>query len=365
LKLTKVGRDYHLAALLAVAVGLITGVVLFAALGLAMAFASAISLVILRGRIPGAIDIITEESRVRLFKGERGSLTLRTPGLQNNWARVEVRSVTFDGPVSTAVEVKGPEEVTVTFSPETATRYSSAQAQVEVRDAVGLFSVPRSVTLHGVTVDSLPISLIARPTPVYVPPMVVGESPAGAPGKGQEFYGIEEYTLHSESRDILWKRAARAPDAPLLARVREANSPEVVRLEVIAEDAPSKDRASLVDLECEALGELGRALLLAGVDVEVVGPDAKGRAAEDEDELADAIMETSVVKDTTAEKRLFKSGPSVSVIVGRPGARILEGLPRWPVVFIGSAERHLQDPHSVDFTGVEPLIGILTGVLGA
>jgi hypothetical protein len=365
LKLTKVGRDYHLAALLATAVGLLTGVILFAALGLAMAFTSFISLALLRGRTPGAIDITTEESRVRLFKGEKGSITLRTPGLRSNWARVEVKSVTFDGPVSTAVMVKGLEEVTVIFSPATATRYLTAQAQVEVRDAVGLFSLPRSVTLKGVMIDSLPVSLIARPTPVFVPPLVVGESPAGAPGKGQEFYGIEEYTEHSESRDILWKRAARKPDVPLLARVREANSPEVVRLEVIAEEASSKERASLVDLECEALGELGRALLLAGVDVQVIGPDAKSREAEDEDELADAIMETSAARSSTATKRLYRPGPSISVIVGRPEARILEGMPRGPTVFIGSGERHLRDPHSMDFTGVEPLTGILTRVLGA
>ncbi len=365
MKLTKTGRDYQLAVLLAVGAGLLTGEVLFAALGLALAFASAISLALLRGMLPKSVEISAEEGRVRLFKGEEGAITLRTPGLRNEWARVEVESVKFDGPVTTSVAVRGPDKVRVTFTPETSCRYTGAVAEVEVRDALGLFAVSLSVQLGDVVVDSLPVSLIARQTPVYVPPLVVGDSPAGAPGKGQEFYGIEEYTEHSESRDILWKRAARAPDRPLLARVREANSPEWVRLELTTGEMAAKDRPALVDLECEALGELGRSLLFAGVGVKVVGPGGTVRTAEDDDTLADAIMEASAARRASDEDRAPRFGPLISVVVGAVEPQVLEGLPRGPAVYIGGKARHVQDPFAVDFTGAEPLTGVVARVLGS
>ncbi len=365
MKLTKFGRDFHLAVLLSVGVGLLTGELLFAALGLALACASAISLALLRGTLPRSVEISAEETRVRLFKGEKGEFTLRTPGLRNNWARVEVDSVTFAGQVSTSIAAKGPEEVSVAFTPETSGRYTHAEVKVEVRDAVGLFSVPRSVPLGGIIVDSLPLSLITRQTPVFVPPLVVGDSPAGTPGKGQEFYGIEEYTEHSESRDILWKRAARAPDRPLLARVREANSPEWVRLELTLGEMPARGGAMLVDLECEALGELGRSLLLAGVEVKIVCPDGTVRTAADDDSLADAIMEASTAKQTRGDSRDSEFGPIISVVVGGVDPQSLEGLPRGPAVYIGGWAMHVRDPFAVDFTGVEPLTGLVTRVLGS
>ncbi len=364
MRFTKHGRDYHLAALLAVAVGLLSGEVLFSALGLAMAFTSAISLLALRARLPAAVEVTAEESRVRLFKGERGSIVLRTPGLLSNWARVEVQSVAFDGPVTTTVAVRGSDEVEVAFVPETAGRYARPEVKVEVRDSVGLFSVPRSVALADLVIDSLPLSLIARPERVYVPPLVVGESPAGTPGKGQEFYGIEEYTQHSESKDILWKRAARAPDRPLLARVREANSPESVRLEIVAGETTPQNRHALVDLECEALGELGRAILLADVEVEVDAPGGTNLVTDD-DELADAIMEASVTRLGDAASRERRHVPFILLVVGKVKAEDLEALPRGPTVYIGGDERHVQDPNALDFTGAEPLTGMVTRVLGA
>jgi uncharacterized protein (DUF58 family) len=365
MKLTSTGRDYLLAVLVAGAVGLLTGEVVFAALGLAATFMCIISLVLLRSRLPASVEIRVEEPKVRLFKREKGTITLRIPGLQSSWARVEVDSVGFDGPMTSSVALKGPEHVSVTFSPRAAGRYARAWAKVSVRDTLGLFSVPRSVALAGVTIDSLPLALMARPNPVYVPPLIVGDSPAGAPGKGQEFYGIEEYTQHSESKDILWKRAARAPDRPLLARVREANSPESVTLEVCSGELTAERRASLVDLECEALGELGRDLLLAGVEVRLTGPDGVTRTADDDDVLAEAIMEVSAAASGIGMERHFEGGPVIALVVGDVEADLLEALPRGPVVYVGGTGPHVIDPNAVDFSGVEPLTGVVTRVLGA
>lgn len=365
MRLTAVGRDYHLAALLVTAVGLATGETLFAALGLGMAFASLISLALLRGRAPKAVVVEVVEPRVRVIKGEEGSLTLRIPGLMDTWAGTEVGSVSFDGAVAASVVSKGPDSVTVRVQPMKAGRFTKAAVRLELSDAAGLFSVGRSVRLAQVVLDSLPMSLLIPVRRAFVPPLVVGESPAGSAGRGQEFYGIETYTERSESKDILWKRAAKEPDRPLLARVREANNPESVTIDLVHGEIGDDERQDLIDLQCEALGALGRGLLLAGIRPEIVGPDGAPRLVESDDYLADSIMEVSA-SGRLAEKEPFDvRGPTILLAVGRFDGQENVVERRRPTVLIGGVHSLVQDKYVLSYTGAEDLTGIVNMVLAA
>ena len=220
MKLTRTGADYHATILLVAGVGLVSGGALFAALALALAFASLFSLVILKTRLPESVAVRVASEPVRVLKGEEGRMTLSIPGLHDPWVTVKVESVKVTGPVTTSAASEGEGGLVLTVRPLMAGRFTRTEVVLRLGDPLGLFYTARRVTLDDATIDSLPLSLVAPVRKVLVPPLVVGEVQAGTAGRGQEFYGIEEYTQHSESRDILWSRAAKDPDKPLLARVR-------------------------------------------------------------------------------------------------------------------------------------------------
>ena len=226
MKLTKAGADYHAAILLLAAVGLVSGGSLFAALALALAFASLFSLAVARLRFPKSVSVKVASGPVRVLKGEEGRMVLSIPGFRDAWATVDVEAVRVAGPVRTSLVSRGGGGLEFAVRPLLAGRFSQTEVTLRLGDPLGLFCSTKKVTLNDATIDSLPLSLVAPVRRAAVPPLVVGDSPAGTAGKGQEFYGSEEYTKHSESRDILWSRAAKEPDKPLLARVRQASSPE-------------------------------------------------------------------------------------------------------------------------------------------
>ncbi len=362
MRLTERGRDYLLAVLLLETVGLAIGASLFAALALALAFTALISLVLLKLRVSSSLDISTNESRIRLFKHQEGRLTLTLRGKRDRWTSPKVESVAFDGAVETRVLADG-EDYVVRVKPLKAGRFAGFRIHVGLSDVIGLFSVRRRVVLEQVVMDSLPISLLSRAGAERTFPVIIGEIPAGYPGKGQEFYGIETYSEHSESRDILWKRAANSPHRPLLARVREANSPESVSIMVAHGEIGEESRADCIDIQCEALGSLGGTLLANGVEAVIVGPDGVSRPAKTEEELADAIMETSGVGVAAVRGEIRTGELGILVAVGDLPGNAMAYLGRRPVVFVGNKRRHPLDRYSVDFTGAEDLSRVVGLVL--
>ncbi|MDG7006998.1 MAG: hypothetical protein JRN06_01995 [Nitrososphaerota archaeon] len=362
MKLTRAGADYHAAILLLLVVGLVSGGTLFAALALALAFASLFSLVLARLRLPKYVVVQVASGPVRVLKGEEGKMALSIPGFRDPWATVRVEAVRVAGPVKTspASEVAGGLEFAV--RPILAGRFTQAEVVLGLGDPLGLFYSTRRIALDDAVIDSLPRSLVAPVRRAIVPPLVVGESPAGTAGKGQEFYGIEEYTRHSESKDILWSRAAKEPDRPLLARVREASGPESVTIEVVHGAISADTKPVLVDLQCEALGTIGRALVLAGIRVEITAPDGTTFAAEDDEELAEAIMRTSASGRPTSNQ---DSGrwPRILMLVGDRQQDSMLSDSRLPTVLVGLGVPRILDRYVTAYSGTEDLSGLLAMVL--
>lgn len=358
MRLAPRGSDYFVALLLLTATGVVTGYTIFSALALGLAFAALISVVLLRLRMkPPRLSATAEP--VKLVKGEAGRIALSMSGLRDSWARLEVQSAEMKGPVDTSLEVRGESGLGLLLRPHTAGRFRGLRLNLRVEDALGLFYREACVEIGGVVVDSLPFSLVSPLRRLVVPPLVVGEAPAGTPGRGQEFYGVQEYTERVESKDILWNRVAKEPERPFLARVREANSPESVTTEVVHYAVGS--RWDLLDLQCEALGFLGRQLMLAGIRPEIVAPDGTRREAGTEEELAEAVMGASA----PAEGEIGpgpRGGSDALVLVGDVGDEVLLRTARKPSVIIG-AKALVADRFAVVFTGSEDLSGIVRMVL--
>jgi uncharacterized protein (DUF58 family) len=361
MKLTKAGVDYHAAILLLAGVGLVSGGTLFAALALALAFASLFSLVLASIRFPRSVSLRVASGPVRVLKGEEGKMVLSIPGFRDPWTTVKVESVKVGGPVRTSTASEGAGGIEIAIRPLLAGRFTQAEVVLRLGDSLGLFYVRRPIVLNDAIIDSLPLSLVAPVRRAFVPPLVVGESPAETVGRGQEFYGIEEYTQHAESKDILWTRAAKEPDKPLLARVREANSPESVTIEVVHGALPQDREPDLVDLECEALGTLGRALVLAGIRVDIVSPDGTLSSAEDDEELADAIMKSSERRGTAARADAGDATRILVVVGGHPEATVANS--RVPMVLIGWDGPRFLDRYATAYNGTEDLTGLLSLVL--
>lgn len=362
MKLTSAGSDFHLAVLLLAAMAIVGGGTVFAALALGLVFASIASFLLLKVRTPRSVDVISVSGPLRVLKGEQGRITLSSPGLRDSWARVEIESIVVDGPVA-ATRV-GTSEAGVEFlvEPRLAGRFTGVEVTLAVADALGLYHSTRTTRLADVTIDSLPLSLVTPLRRAFIPPLVMGESPAGTAGKGQEFYGIEEYSQHSESKDIMWSRAAKHPEKPLLARVREANSPESVRVDVVRGRIKREEWAELIDLQCEALGALGRALTLAGIRVEMELPDGTALDAQTEEELAEMVMKSSE-PGPQPQHPLRADGHSVLVIVGEVTEATVLGTSRRPTVFIGGRWGRYADRYATVFTGSEDLSGMIGLVL--
>ena len=290
MKLTPLGKDFIGAMVLTTLLGVSSGQLLFSALGASMGVSALVSLAVLGFVAAKRLTIRPSTTHVRVFKGEetRVELELLAP---RSWVAGTVESVVFESGEAELLS-KGEGAYSLVLRPRWAGRSKSLEALVRMSDALGLFAFPRHRVELGVTVDSLPDSLRTRQQILVAPTVFGGERPGGSAGKGQEYYSVEEYTPQAEARDILWKRAAREPGQPLLARVRELNVPSGVTIAIARGNIDEQERPRLVDLQSEALGALGSALLAAGVRPRYVdGPI--GSEIFDDGDLAEATMEAS------------------------------------------------------------------------
>src|SRR5579863_750080 len=301
MKLTPLGKDFVVAMVLTTLLGLTSGQFLFSALGASMGVSALVSLGVLGFVSSKRLTLRPSTTQVRVFKGEEARVEVELVA-PRSWVTGTVESIIFDSGEADLTRKVG-EEYSLVLRPLWAGRSKGLTAMVRINDALGLFAFPRHRVELGIVVDSLPNSLRTRQRILVAPTVFGGERPGGSAGKGQEYYSVEEYTPQAEARDIMWKRAAREPGHPLLARVRELNVPSGVAIAVERGEVEAKERMRLVDLQSEALGALGSALLAAGIRPRYVGT-SDGIEIFDDWDLAEATMEAS---DEGSETDLAKA----------------------------------------------------------
>jgi len=192
-------------------------------------------------------------------------------------------------------------------------RCKGVRVGVSFTDPLRLFNRLDKTLTTQLVLDTMPLSLLAPEVQRRLKVIGYGERSSGYSGQGQELYKLDEYNP-GYTKDIAWRRVAESPDEALLARVREANVRDVVRVGVVRfADREGDERAPWTDLLCEALGEIGRDVLETGASVVFLyhspprdggrGPEMSeeerlrgltSAAAEDVDELAEAVMSCSV-----------------------------------------------------------------------
>jgi hypothetical protein len=365
MKFTRLGRDYFLALLFLAGAGILEAEELFAGLALALAASSLISAALLANSDPAKAGIRALDPEIRLLKGEEGKVALEFPRRLSPWVWSEVESGRVNGAGSWGRCDLDEEKRALTFRLSVSGRFRDISIGVKLRDSLGLFVKTVGEVRVPVTIDSLPVSLLQRTRLPYVSPLVLGENPGGTPGRGQEFFGVVEYNERSESKDIMWKRAARAPDKPLMARVRESNIPERVLLTVVHGEMTSEEKVKLVDLQCEALGAMGSSLLEAGVDAALVCPDGDIIEVEDDEGLAEALMEASTRESLPGVEPEVASSDNIVVLVGKVGEKWSDPESRVPEVVVGGASLPVRDRNVTTFTGFEDLTSIVSLVLSS
>jgi len=259
-----------------------------------LALTALLSLIILMvaGAREAAVTVVP--NRLRGFKGERLTAEVRVWVKNQRWTRIHISSLRLPEGLRGSVAEGPGGAMQLSITPLYAGRYSGLDVGLEVRDLLDLFSRTLGPVNIGISIEALPHSLQKPPALTRPSALALGERPSGAPGSGQELYGVEEYRQAGEAKHILWRRVAAQPDLRLIVKVRESNIRRAVRLGVIEALDRGPARAGWMDMVCEALGEVGKGLIGMGCRVEVVCQSRDRVAvipASSLDELADAIME--------------------------------------------------------------------------
>jgi hypothetical protein len=259
----------------------------------------------------------------------------------------------------------GSTELVVT--PRLAGKTEELVAIFEEADVLGLFAYRKELDL-GMVVESLPTALQTPAEPPRIHPISIGENPAGVMGSGQELFAVAEYQAGMETRDIMWKRAARMSDDRIPMRVREANVKKVVKIG-LAVGWSAGDRATRVDMIAEALAQVCKGMLLIGTTVEIdYSTDGRVHSlpVSNLGELADALVGSWTVSANLGDPIVF--GGVVDLLIMGPDD---------PEAVSRQAHLHpgrllvLSDPISnlrlprgaLAFTGEEDLGNLVTEVL--
>ncbi len=229
-----------------------------------------VSVAIFEFAIKSGVSVSMKSGHVRTFKGEEYEtiLTIETRG--NDW----IGSLPTDFKIETGqlmkVEPLGEGRMRLRFLGTYAGRSEGVKVGISLNDPLKLLQRLDQVVYSEFVLDTLPLSLLTPVIPRRLTIFGFGDQPTGYPGPGQELYGLDEYHTSGDTKDIIWKRVAKSPDETLIARVREANVKDVIRVGVVQFAARGDDRAEWIDKLCEALGYIGKEILEMGATFTVL-----------------------------------------------------------------------------------------------
>jgi hypothetical protein len=265
----------------------------------------------------GSVRVSSEGGHVKLMKGEEYETVLAVESRGKGW--IGSTTTSFDVETGQLVELEpltDGSRIRLRFLGKYAGRCQGVRVGISFTDPLRLFNRLDQTVRTELVLDTMPLSLLAPEVQRRLKVIGYGERTSGYAGQGQELYKMDEYNP-GYTKDIAWRRVAESPDEALIARVREANVTDAVRVGVVRFAERRKDeRAAWTDMLCEALGEVGREILETGAttillyhslpgDVVREGTSEEERlrgltsaAAEDIDELAEAVMSCSVASDS-------------------------------------------------------------------
>ena len=331
--------------------------------------------------------VSSEGGRVRIMKGEEYETILAVESRGNGW--VGSTPTSFDVPTGQLLRVEPLPDgmrIRLRFLGRYAGRCQGVKVVISFTDPLRLFNTLDQTVSTELVLDTMPLSLLAPEVPRRLKVVGYGEQSTGYAGQGQELYKLDDYNP-GYTKDIVWRRVAESTDEALVARVREANVSDVVRIGVVRfAERGVDERAAWTDMLCEALGEVGREILETGASPILLYrqplPSGGGRdrgtseeerlrgmtsiPAEDIDELAEAVMSCSVASDSRDVEsvvvgsdlivtglRELQDEEMAAVIARRPLLLVHEKAPPLPAF----AER------SVVWTGKEDLLPLIRKTL--
>lgn len=269
------------------------------ALAVSLAAMAVVSVALFRFAVRGGIRVSMEGEGARIFKGEECEASMRVESRATGW----IGSVPTSFKIGTAQLLKAEPaqdggRVRLLFLGRYAGRAEGLDVGISITDPLQILKRSDRVVCGGFRLDTLPLCLAAPLPRRRLTIFGLGDKPTGYPGQGQELYGLDEYRTDAETRDIVWKRVANSPDEALVARVREGNMKESLRVGVVSFAERGDQAPAWTDMLCEALGKVGMEALSLGAGLTLRYPKAGGEGATealatDVRELADAVMACS------------------------------------------------------------------------
>jgi hypothetical protein len=219
---------------------------------------------------PFNTKVVVESPNIRGFKNDELSTNAYLFFKRSSWINVNLRSVKSRAGVEARFE-KSERGIIVRLNSKYSGRFTGLAFEFEARDILNLFSKKIETIYSDFVYESLPLS-IAIPIPHAKPlPLAYGEKSGNAPGSSMELYSIEEYQPYGDTKNVMWKKVSRMPDEKLMVRIRDSNTPAVIRIAfVLSKYRTGEEKLHLIDLACEAAGMMGNSLLAAGCEVELM-----------------------------------------------------------------------------------------------
>ena len=291
---------------------------LMVVLGITLAVMGVISVAIFRFATGGSVTASMEGGHIKAFKGEEYETVLVVASRATDWIGTTPPTVRIETGKLIKAEPLAEGRTRLRFLGTYAGRSERVEVEISLTDPLRLLERLYQVAYSELMVDTLPLSLLAPAAPRKLAIFGFGDQATGFPGPGHELYGMDEY--HSgDTKDIIWKRVAKSPDEVLIARVREANVREVLKVGVVQFVERGEDHAPWIDLLSEALGRIGKEVFEIGATLMVLYDSppkterAGGRGDDEEEarsgpkqarasdilELAEAVMSCSVASRST------------------------------------------------------------------
>jgi len=335
----------------------------------------------------GSLTVSSEGGHVRIMKGEEYETILAVESRGNGWIGSTPTTFSLEtGQLMKVEPLPDGTRIRLRFLGKYAGRSQGVKVGISFTDPLKLFKRLNQIVSTELVLDTMPLSLLAPEVQRRLKVIGYGERSTGYAGQGQELYKLDEFNP-GYTKDIVWRRVAKSADETLVARVREANVTDVLRVGVVRfAERGDDDRAALTDRLCEALGEVGREILETGASPILLyrhgqrgdgkredGTSEEERSrgmtrieAEDIDELAEAVMSCSVasnsrdVESVVAESDLVVTGlreledERMAMVIAQKPLLLLHEKASPPPAFAG---------RSVIWTGSEDLLPLIRKTL--